>query len=139
MRETQCLRREGVTLPLFTASSTAASTLARAALIKCPRCKSVRVGFPPTGRTLNIGEQERHDPGRRGPVDTRTGCHTLSGCRQLTYNDRALESCRQPVAAASPLFNIGDGHLVNDAVEGAVPVAPSQVEGQYYRDPAAEC
>jgi hypothetical protein len=26
-----------------------------------------RVGFPPTGRTLDIGEQKRHDPRRRAP------------------------------------------------------------------------
>ena len=29
------------------------------------RPHSVRVGFPPTGRTLNIGEQKRHNPRRR--------------------------------------------------------------------------
>jgi hypothetical protein len=27
----------------------------------------LRVGFPPTGRPLNIGEQKRHNPGRRDP------------------------------------------------------------------------
>ncbi len=31
-----------------------------------------RVGFPPRGRTLNIGEQERHNPGGGSPADTRT-------------------------------------------------------------------
>ncbi len=31
--------------------------------------------FPPTGRTLNIGEQEGDDPGGGPPVGTRTGCH----------------------------------------------------------------
>ena len=49
-----------------------------------------RVGFglPPTGRTLNIGEQEGHDARRRSPADTRTECHTKAGYRgqlRLTF------------------------------------------------------
>ena len=39
------------------------------------RSHRVRVGLPPTGRTLNIGEQERHYPDGAAVADTRTGCH----------------------------------------------------------------
>ena len=38
-----------------------------------PHC--IRVGLPPTGRTLDIGEQKRDDPEGGPPADTRTGCH----------------------------------------------------------------
>ena len=47
----------------------------------------IRVGFPPTGRTLHIGEQKRHNPEGGPPADTRTGCHTTPITSQQTVTD----------------------------------------------------